>query len=392
MKRRICVVTGSRAEYGLLRGVMQRIGESSKLELQLVVTGMHLSNEFGLTYKKIEEDGFEIDRKVEILTSSDTTVGITKSMGLGLIGFADVYSCMNPDLVLILGDRFEIFAAAVAALVSRVPIAHIHGGEVTLGAVDEAFRHSITKMSHLHFVATKIYRARVIQLGECPSSVYVVGGLGVDNIKKMPLLRREVIEQQLDFRFQEKNILVTFHPVTLEKDTAKMQTFELLSALQSLSATGIIFTLPNSDANGRVIIQMIGDFVRKNRLAKAYKSLGQLLYLSTMAQVDMVVGNSSSGIIEMPSFQKPTINIGDRQTGRVFASSVIHCTPDKHSILKALDEGYSENFQSHLSQVKNPYGEGGASESIVNLLEKVSISKILKKSFYDLKGPLSHPL
>ena len=298
--RKICIITGTRAEYGLLRWLMQSIEDDPDLTLQIIATGMHLSPEFGLTYQEIERDGFQIDRKVEMLTSSDTSVGITKSMGLGLIGFADALNELRPDVIVVLGDRFEIFSAVSAALVARIPVAHIHGGESTEGLIDEAMRHSITKMSHLHYVATDEYRQRVIQLGEQPGQVFLVGALGIDNIIRMQLLEREALETALNFKFGPKNLLITFHPVTLDASTAENQMGELLAALAVLDDTKLIFTLPNADTDGRIIIEMVKNFVAQNSNARAYSSLGQLRYLSCIAQVDGVVGNSSSGLLEVP--------------------------------------------------------------------------------------------
>jgi len=385
VKRKICVVTGTRAEYGLLRWVMAGIRDSPALELQLVATGMHLSTEFGLTHREIESGGFHIDRKVEMLLSSDTPVGIAKSIGLGLIGFADVLQQLQPDMLLVLGDRFEIFAAAAAALVARIPIAHLHGGETTEGAFDEALRHSVTKMSHLHFVATPQYRRRVIQLGEHPDRVFCVGGLGVDTITKTPLLDRAALEASLGFELGAKNLLITFHPVTLENATAAAQLAELLAALDTLTDTRLIFTMPNADTGSRELLEMLAAFVAGHPNARIYDSLGSVRYLSCIAQVDAVVGNSSSGLTEVPTFGKATVNIGDRQRGRIKARSVIDCPPDRRSILLALQELYSPAFQTMLKTVTNPYGAGGASEAIVEVLGSCSLAGLLKKSFYDLE-------
>jgi GDP/UDP-N,N'-diacetylbacillosamine 2-epimerase (hydrolysing) len=382
--RKICIITGTRAEYGLLRWVMQGIKDDAELTLQIIATGMHLSPEFGLTYKAIEQDGFKIDRKVEMLTSSDTAVGIAKSMGLGLIGFADALHELQPDLIVVLGDRFEIFSAVSAALVARIPVAHIHGGEATEGLIDEAIRHSITKMSQLHFVAAEAYRQRVIQLGEQPDRVFLVGGLGIDNIKRLQLLDRATLETSLDFKLGVKNLLITFHPVTLETATAANQMQELLAALAQLKDTQLIFTLPNADTDGRTLFEMVQNFVNQHTNARAYTSLGQLRYLSCIAQVDGVLGNSSSGLAEVPSFKKGTINIGDRQRGRLQAESVINCEPIQGSIASALVQLYSADFQAHLHKVTNPYGEGGASEVIVSTVKAVSLDGILKKRFYDV--------
>lgn len=383
--KKICVVTGTRAEYGLLRWVMEGIRKSPELELQLIATGMHLSPEFGLTYRDIEVDGFHIDRKVEMLLSSDTPVGITKSMGLAMCGFADALAELKPDLLLVLGDRYEIFAAAAAGMIARIPIAHLHGGETTQGVFDEAIRHSITKMSHLHFVAAEEYRQRVIQLGEVPERVFLVGGLGIDNILKLQLLDRPALEHSLDFSLGPRNLLVTFHPVTLEQSTAATQMTELLAAMETLEDTHLIFTMPNADTEGRVLFEMINAFVWSHaQMAKAFTSLGQLRYLSCIRHVDGVVGNSSSGLTEVPSFKKGTINIGDRQRGRLKAQSVIDCLPARADIQQAIRHLYSDEFQAILTGVINPYGQGSASERIVETLEQCEPSTFLKKSFHDL--------
>ena len=382
--RKICIITGTRAEYGLLRLVMQKIKDDPELTLQIIATGMHLSPEFGLTYLEIEYDGFHIDRKVEMLTSSDTSVGIAKSMGLGMIGFADALNELSPDLIVVLGDRFEIFSAVSAALVARIPVAHLHGGELTEGAFDDAFRHSITKMSHLHFVAAEEYRRRVIQLGEQPDRVFLVGGLGIDNIKSLKLLDRAALEASLGFNLGPKNLLITFHPVTLETATATEQMAELLAALSELADIQLIFTMPNADTDGRVMIKMVEKFVAQHsNNARAFTSLGQLLYLSCLSHVDGVIGNSSSGLTEVPSFKKGTINIGDRQRGRLQAASMINCEPSRRRIAAALEQLYSADFQQSLSKVTNPYGEGGASEKVVETLKIYPLDGLLKKNFHD---------
>ena len=384
-QRKVCVVTGTRAEYGLLRWVMEEIRESASLELQVIATGMHLSPEFGLTYRDIEADGFRIDRKLEMLLSADTPSAISKSMGVALIGFADAYDQLRPDLLLVLGDRYEILAAATAAMIARIPIAHLHGGETTEGAFDEAIRHSITKMSHLHFVAAEDYRKRVIQLGEHPNRVFQVGGLGIDNIHRLPLLSREALEESLEFSLGERNLLITFHPVTLEQNTSAQQMRELLAALKQQERTQLIFTMPNADTEGRVLFGMIEEFVRQNtERAKAFTSLGQLRYLSCLQHVDAVIGNSSSGLSEAPSFRIGTVNIGDRQKGRLKADSVIDCNPEQKSILGALQHLYSPAFQQKLKIILNPYGEGGASKAIVKQLELSRFDGLLKKRFHDL--------
>lgn len=382
--RKICVVTGSRAEYGLLRFLIDMIEKSDELELILIVTGMHLSYEFGLTISDIENDGHLVSDKVEMLLSSDTKSSICKSIGLGLIGFSDKLNFHKPDLLVILGDRYEIFAAAISALISCIPIAHIHGGESTEGAIDESIRHSITKMSNLHFVATKKYAERVIQLGESPQNVFNVGGLGLDNINTMRFLSKNKLQSLLNFEFGSKNLIITFHPVTLEFNSGRNQMKELLDALYELEDINLIFTMPNSDANGRIIMEMIEEFCKKRNNAKSYKSLGQSKYLSCLKYVDGVVGNSSSGLIEAPSFNKATINIGDRQKGRLKAKSIIDCSPDKISIINAINKIYSKDFQKKLKNLINPYGDGGASESIVKIISEIKLDGIIKKKFHDI--------
>lgn len=382
-KRTICVVTGTRAEYGLLYWLMKAIQDDSELELQVIVTGMHLSPEFGLTYHEIEKE-FHINKKIEILLSSDTPVGISKSMGLAQISFSEAYAELNPDLVVLLGDRYEIFSAASAAMIARIPIAHLHGGETTEGAFDEAMRHSITKMSHLHFTATEEYRSRVIQLGEHPDRVFNVGGMGIENIHRLSLLGKRELEIELNFRFAPKNLLVTFHPVTLESSTSRQQFSELLCALDELENTNIIFTKANSDTDGRVINQMIDDYVSINSdKAVGFTSMGQLRYLSALQYVDAVVGNSSSGLAEAPSFKIGTINIGDRQAGRTKADSVIDCPPKKLEINFAIERLYKPNFQKVLQEVRNPYGDGCASDNVVEIIKQSDFTNLLKKEFYN---------
>jgi GDP/UDP-N,N'-diacetylbacillosamine 2-epimerase (hydrolysing) len=384
MRRRICVVTGTRAEYGLLRWVIDCIKQSSLLELQLVATGSHLSPEFGLTYREIEEDGHHIDARVELLMSSDSPTGVSKSIGVGLIGFADVFERLRPDVVVVLGDRFEILAAASAAVIARIPIAHLHGGETTEGAYDDAIRHAVTKMSSLHFVAAEPYRNRVIQLGEDPSRVHLVGGLGVDAIRRVKLLDRGELEQAMDFKFGSRNLLVTFHPATLEEEPVEQQIDELLQALAELKDTKLIFTLPNADNGGRAIASRIGAFAKSHSNSRAYASLGQERYLSCLRQVDVVIGNSSSGLTEAPSMGVVTVNLGKRQDGRLRAASVIDCELKRDNILLAIAKSYSQSFRRTLATVVNPYGDGGASERIVQILESVNLRGVDRKVFYDL--------
>ena len=384
-KRKVCIITGARAEYGLLYWLMKEIQASSKLDLQIIATGMHLSPEFGSTYKQIEEDGFTINKKVEMLLSSDSEVGITKSMGLGMIGFADAFYDLNPDLIVILGDRFEIFSVATAAMIAKIPIAHLHGGESTEGAFDEQIRHSITKMSHLHFTATEDYRKRVVQLGEHPDRVFNVGATGIDNIKRLQLLSKREFEKSIEFKLAKKNLMVTFHPVTLERSTSKEQFKNLLEALEKLEKGNIIFTKANADTDGSVINKMIDRYVLDHpKSACAFDSLGQLRYLSAMQYVDGVVGNSSSGLLEVPSFKIGTINIGDRQKGRIRATSIIDCLPTEESISRALQKLFSLEFTKTVKQTVNPFGHGGVAEKITEIVETTTLDNILKKSFYDI--------
>lgn len=383
MKRKICVITGTRAEFGLLRMLMQQVHDANDCELQVVATGMHLSLRYGLTYKEIEQAGFKIDYKVDMELNSDNAISITKSIGIGTIGFSDAYATLKPDLIIVLGDRFELISAVTAALVACIPVAHLHGGEITEGAFDDAIRHSITKMSHLHFVAAPEYARRVTQLGEDPKKVFLVGGLGADAIKNIKLLTREQLETALDFKFGKKNLLVTFHPVTLASQSSSHEMSALLDVLGNLNETQLIFTMPNADTGTRELTEMVDDFVACHPNARAYTSLGQLKYLSCMQFVDGVVGNSSSGISEAPSMCIGTVNIGDRQKGRLSANSVIHCMPESDSIQRALSKLYDPEFKATLKDMVNPYGNGGASKKIFEIIRNYPLNGILKKSFYD---------
>lgn len=390
MKRKVCVVTGTRAEFGLLRLLMGEIKASNQLELQVVVTGTHLAPEYGSTYLEITDSGFNIDEQVEMLLSGDTSTSVAKSLGLGVIGFADTFVRLDPDVILLLGDRFEILAAANAALITGFPIAHIHGGELTEGAFDEAIRHSVSKMSHLHFVAADEYRNRVIQLGEQPDNVFNFGGLGVDAILRLKLLTLEELEKSLDFELGEKNLLITFHPITLEGGVSSAdQMIELLDALHELKNTQLIFTMPNSDTGSRKMAGILEKFVEEHSNAIAYKSLGQLRYLSCMKWVDGVIGNSSSGIAEAPSLGVGTVNIGSRQKGRLQAESVIDCKAEKGAISAAIEMLYSEKFKCSLKSATSPYGSGGASKKITYVLENCELDEIKKKTFYDIPIPLT---
>ena len=380
--RKICVVTGTRADYGLLFWLMKGIQEHAALELQIIATGMHLSPEFGLTFGAIESDGFAIDAKIETLLSSDTSVGVAKSIGLGVLGFGEALDRLRPDILVLPGDRFEILAAAQAALVAKIPIAHLFGGDTSEGAFDEAIRHSITKMSHLHFVTNEIAVRRVRQLGENPDHVYNVGSPGLDYLSRIALLERAEFENSIGFQLRERNYLVTFHPVTLDSQPAEDQFREVLSALDALGPdAGLIITKPNADNEGRTLIRMIDDFVAQKPNAVAHTSLGQLRYLSAISLVDAVIGNSSSGLYEVPSFGKPTINIGDRQKGRLQASSVINCAAERDDVLRAIEAARTKDC----SEVVNPYGDGNSAARIVDVLATIEQPEnLIKKHFFNL--------
>ena len=383
--RKICVVTGSRAEYGLLSGLMRAIQEDKELQLQVIATNMHLSPEFGLTYRDIEKDGFRIDKKVQMLLSSDTPNATTKSVGLATIGFADAYEDLQPDLLVALGDRFEILAAVSAALFFKIPVAHLHGGEITEGAYDDCIRHAITKMSHLHFTSTEAYRQRVIQLGEQPDRVFYVGAIGVENIKRVPLMSKEELEESIGFELGEKSLLVTYHPVTLEDHTAADQCKSLLEALDEFSDYKVIFTLPNSDTDGRVIIRLINEYVSLySGRCMAIPSLGLRRYLSALRYVSAVVGNSSSGIIEVPSFGIPTLDIGDRQKGRIAAESVWHCDVTKCAIVEGLEKVLSPLWITSARNTQNPYDKEGTIASIHKIIRSYPLEGLPKKSFYNI--------
>lgn len=384
--KKIAVFTGTRADYGLLSCLMQRIKDTDGLELLVIVSGMHLSPEFGLTHKQIEKDGFYIDKKIEMLLSSDSSVGVVKSMGIGMVSYADTLEDLQPDMMVILGDRYEAFAMATACLIQKIPIVHLHGGEITEGAFDESIRHSMTKLSSLHFTSTDTYRNRVIQLGEDPSRVYNVGGLGIENIKSLDLLSKEDLEASIDFKLGKQNLLVTYHPVTLDEKGAVDEFFDLIEVLDELEDTHIIFTMPNSDTNGRLIIKMIENYVKDN-LDKAcyFSSLGKLRYLSALQYMDAVIGNSSSGVIEAPSFHIGTLDIGDRQKGRVKGESVVECIATKSYIKESLDLILSEEFKTKIKDAQNPYDAGlEASKIIVQELLKIDPKDLIRKPFYDL--------
>lgn len=386
--KRIGIMTGTRAEYGLLKSLMQEINKDNDLELYLIVSGMHLSPEFGMTYKEIEEDGFEINAKVEMLLSSDSPAGISKSIGLGVIGFADEFQRADLDMLILLGDRYEALSAAISAMVMRIPIAHLHGGELTEGAIDEGIRHSITKMSYLHFTSTEEYRRRVIQLGENPERVFCVGAIGVENIKKINLMTKEELERSIHFEIDENTVIVTYHPVTLENNTVEEQFLNLLEVLDRNPKIRMIFTKANADTNGRIVNELIDKYAAQNsERACAFMSLGQKRYLSALKYCRIVIGNSSSGIIEAPSFGKPIINIGDRQKGRICADSVINCGYTQQEIQQAMETALTEKFENKARNCRNPYEKENTAANIISVIKDYLLNdKIkLKKGFYDIK-------
>jgi UDP-hydrolysing UDP-N-acetyl-D-glucosamine 2-epimerase len=379
---KVCIATGTRAEYGLLKPLIDKINADKSLQLQLLVTGAHLSPEFGLTYLQIEADGYKCLEKVEMLLSSDTPTGIVKSMGLGMVGYADVFERLKPDLLFILGDRYEMLSVASAAVIFKIPIAHLHGGELTEGAYDDAIRHAITKMSSLHLTSTEEYRKRVIQMGEQPKNVYNVGAIGLDNIKSLPLLSKADLEQQLDIQFLKYTYLVTFHPETLAESPVELQFQELLNAVDKQEDSFFIFTKANADTNGRVINKMIDAYGSKNpEKAVAYISMGQLRYLSAMKYCTAVVGNSSSGIIEAPSFNKPAINIGDRQKGRIQGANTFNVVASSVIIENAFNEITTLLIKENSV---NPYGSGNTSNKIMDIIKNINFKDLVHKSFYNL--------
>lgn len=384
--RKICVFTGTRAEYGIMSRLFRLIDNDADLQLQIIATNMHLSPEFGLTYKEIEADGFHIDKKVEMLLSSDTPNGTVKSMGLALVGFADALEDLKPDVAVILGDRYEMLAAAEACLIYKIPVAHLYGGEITEGAYDDAIRHCISKLSHLHFTSTEEYRNRVIQLGESPERVKYVGALGVDNIRNEEIMSLEELEDSLKFKLGEKFLLVTFHPVTMENASAAEQCGSLLKALSEINSSyQLLFTLPNSDTDGRVIIQKINDYVSAHSdKAFAITSLGKRRYYSALKFATAVVGNSSSGLVEAPSFHIPTLNIGNRQQGRTRGESVIDVDATYEGIREGLNKSLSKEFVNWAKKANNPYEKENTLLEIFNTIKTYPLGGLIKKHFYDL--------
>ncbi len=385
-KRKICVYTSSRADYGLLSGVMQEIQAAKSLQLQILASGMHLSPEFGMTIQEIRADGFEPDEVIEILLSGDTPTAICKAMGLAMISYGEALQRLKPDILVLLGDRFETFCMASAAQVSCVPVAHIHGGETTEGAIDEAFRHSITKMSHFHFASCEVYRQRIIQLGEAPDRVFNVGALGVEKIRRMSLMERSELAESIGFNLEKPYFLLTFHPETLEKNTSEKYFQSLLAALDAFPEYNVIFTKTNADTEGRIINRFIDDYAERHpKRCLSVTSLGMRRYLSAMKFCAALIGNSSSGIVEAPTFKIPTVNIGDRQKGRIQASSTLNCSPDASAIRQTVDHALSSAFQESISGASNPYDKPGTCSTIVKLLEKINISAVTKKTFHDVR-------
>lgn len=382
--RKICFVTATRAEYGLLKPLMQLIKESDELQLQIIVTGAHLSPEFGLTYEQIVKDNFEIDEKIEILLSSDTPASIAKTMGLAMISFGDAFSHLQPDALVILGDRYEMLSIASVATIYKIPIVHLHGGEITEGAYDDAIRHAITKLSYLHMTSTESYRHRVVQLGEHPDRVHHVGAIGLDNIRHLKLLNKEELELQLNIKFKKYNYQVTFHPETLGHFSSKEQFQVLLDAIDSQADSFFVFTKANADTDGRIINQMIDNYVSANpQKAATFTSLGSLRFLSLVKVCDAIVGNSSAGILEAPSLQTATINIGERQKGRMQAESVVNVDCEVEAISEAFETVKKIEFKNKLNDIINPYDNGGASEKILSILKSANFSE-KQKTFYDI--------
>ncbi len=386
-QRRICVVTGSRAEYGLMKPLIKAMSGRRKLRLQLIVTGMHLSAAFGSTYREILRDGFKIDARVSSLVDDDSAKGIARSMGRGMIGMADAYARLKPDLVVCMGDRYEMFAAVAAALVHCIPVAHFSGGEITEGSYDDAIRHAITKMSHLHFTATEQYRRRVIQLGEEPRRVFNTGEIGLCDLSQIPFLSRSRLAKDLRIQFLKRNYLITFHPETLSPAKSVKDLRVLLDVLDKQEDSLLIFTKSNADTGGRRLNRMLEAFVaRRPGKAVLFDSLGRLRYLSLLRQVDALVGNSSSALVEAPSFKIPAVNIGDRQKGRVRAKNVIDCPPQARAIQRALARACSPGFRQSLKGLRNPYGDGKAVGRIVQILRACDLTGMVKKKFHDVRG------
>ena len=385
MKRHVCFITGSRAEYSLLQPLITKFKIDKSSQLSLLVTGSHLSNNFGNTYKQIIKDGIKINHKIDLLIKEGDVINVSNSLALAIKKFCKKLLVIKPDLIIVLGDRYEIFGAVSAALIANIPVAHIHGGELSEGAYDDAFRHCITKMSHLHFTSTNEYRKRVIQLGESPTRVFNVGSLGVDNLSNLKLLNKKEVEKQLKIKFSKKNLLITFHPITLDLLNSKNNIKELLFALDKLEDTTLLFTASNADTNGKMYLDIIKKFVKLKKNRHLFLSLGQLKYFSCALYVDGIIGNSSSGLIEIPTLKKGSINIGDRQKGRIKSSSVIDCKIDSKNISSAIKKIYTGKFINTLKNVKNPYKKNNTSNNIFKIIKNYNLYNINKKNFYNIK-------
>ena len=381
---KVCIITSTRADFGLLKNLIFKIKKNKNFLLKVIASGTHFSKKYGYTYDEIKENKIKIDKKIICKFNSDNPEGVSQVMAKCMSESSRIFKTLQPDLLIVLGDRYEILASTISAHLSRIPVAHIHGGEVTHGVIDDAFRHSITKMSHIHFVANAIYKKRIIQLGESPKNIYVVGGLGADSISKTNLLTKKELEKKFNFEFNKKNFLVNFHPETLNKNLAKKQIRELLSALSELRDIGLIFTIPGADLENQIVVKLIKKFTQKHKNAYFFKSLGQVNYFSILNQIDGMIGNSSSGILEMPYFKKGTINIGTRQSGRLFSKNVINVEAKKNKIIQGVKKLLSNNFQKNIKDSINLYGNPGASDKIVKILKKVKTKKIFNKKFFDI--------
>ena len=381
---KICIITSTRADFGLLKNLIFKIKKNKNFILKVIASGTHFSKKYGYTYDEIKESKIQIYRKIICKFNSDNSEGISQVISKCITESSKIFKTFRPDMVIVLGDRYEILASTISAHLSRIPVAHIHGGEVTHGVIDDAFRHSITKMSHIHFVANAIYKKRIIQLGESPKNVYVVGGLGVDSISKTNSLKKSELEKKFNLKFNKTNFLVNFHPETLNKNLAKKQIRELLLAFTELKNTGLIFTIPGPDLENEIVVKLIKKFTLKHENAYFFKSLGQVNYFSFLNQIDGMIGNSSSGLLEMPYFKKGTINIGARQSGRLFSKSVINIKVKKSKIIQAVKKLLSNNFQKNIKDTINLYGNPGASDKIVKILKKVKTKKIFNKKFFDI--------
>tara|TARA_Y100000590_G_C15607184_1_gene972407 strand:+ start:135 stop:1295 length:1161 start_codon:yes stop_codon:yes gene_type:complete len=381
---KICIITSTRADFGLLKNLIFKIKKNKKFKLKVIASGTHFSKKYGYTYNEIKDTKIKVDEKIICKFNSDNSQDISKVMSKCILDTSKLLKKLKPNLLIVLGDRYEILASTISSSLCRIPVAHIHGGEVTNGAIDDAFRHSITKMSHIHFVANIIYKERVIQLGENPKNVHIVGGLGVDSIAETNLISKAQLEKKLKINLNKKSFLINFHPETANKNTAQKHIKELLSALKTLKTVNLIFTMPGADLENRIIVDSIKKFCKNKKNTYFFKSLGQIKYFSLLKYIDAMIGNSSSGILEMPFFKKGTINIGDRQSGRVLSNSIINVKMRKNSIILAINKLFSKNFKRKIVNNNFLYGRPGASKKIVKILEKINLNNIRKKRFFDL--------